>query len=38
MALIRGLPRPGLTILLVEHHIRVVMGVSDRVPVSTTAS
>ena len=33
MALIRGLRDRGLTILLVEHHIRVVMGVSDRVVV-----
>ena len=31
MALIRGLRDRGLAILLVEHHIRVVMGVSDRV-------
>jgi branched-chain amino acid transport system ATP-binding protein len=33
MALIRGLRDRGLAILLVEHHIRVVMGVSDRVVV-----
>jgi branched-chain amino acid transport system ATP-binding protein len=33
MALIRGLRDRGLAILLVEHHIRVVMGVSDRVAV-----
>jgi branched-chain amino acid transport system ATP-binding protein len=33
MALIRGLRDQGLAILLVEHHIRVVMGVSDRVVV-----
>ena len=33
MALIRGLRDEGLTILLVEHHIRVVMQVSDRVAV-----
>jgi branched-chain amino acid transport system ATP-binding protein len=33
MALIRGLRERGLAILLVEHHIRVVMGVSDRVVV-----
>jgi len=33
MALIRGLRDRGLTILLVEHHIRVVMQVSDRVAV-----
>ena len=31
MALIRGLRDRGLAIVLVEHHIRVVMGVSDRV-------
>jgi branched-chain amino acid transport system ATP-binding protein len=31
MTLIRGLRDRGLAILLVEHHIRVVMGVSDRV-------
>jgi branched-chain amino acid transport system ATP-binding protein len=31
MVLIRGLRDRGLAILLVEHHIRVVMGVSDRV-------
>jgi branched-chain amino acid transport system ATP-binding protein len=31
MALIRQLRDQGLAILLVEHHIRVVMGVSDRV-------
>ena len=31
MALIRSLRDRGLAILLVEHHIRVVMGVSDRV-------
>ena len=31
MALIRDLRDRGLAILLVEHHIRVVMGVSDRV-------
>jgi branched-chain amino acid transport system ATP-binding protein len=33
MALIRGLRDQGLTILLVEHHIRVVMQVSDRIVV-----
>jgi branched-chain amino acid transport system ATP-binding protein len=33
MALIRGLRERGLAIVLVEHHIRVVMGVSDRVAV-----
>jgi branched-chain amino acid transport system ATP-binding protein len=33
MALIRGLRDQGLTILLVEHHIRVVMQVSDRIAV-----
>ena len=33
MALIRSLRDRGLAILLVEHHIRVVMGVSDRVAV-----
>jgi branched-chain amino acid transport system ATP-binding protein len=33
MALVRGLREQGLTILLVEHHIRVVMQVSDRVAV-----
>ncbi|MBI4010734.1 MAG: ABC transporter ATP-binding protein [Candidatus Rokubacteria bacterium] len=33
MALIRSLRDAGLTILLVEHHIRVVMQVSDRVAV-----
>jgi len=33
MALIRSLRDRGLAILLVEHHIRVVMGVSDRVVV-----
>jgi len=33
MALIRGLRDQGLTIVLVEHHIRVVMQVSDRVAV-----
>jgi branched-chain amino acid transport system ATP-binding protein len=33
MALIRTLRGRGLAILLVEHHIRVVMGVSDRVAV-----
>jgi branched-chain amino acid transport system ATP-binding protein len=33
MALIRHLRDRGLAILLVEHHIRVVMGVSDRVVV-----
>jgi ABC-type branched-subunit amino acid transport system ATPase component len=33
MALIRCLRDRGLAILLVEHHIRVVMGVSDRVAV-----
>jgi branched-chain amino acid transport system ATP-binding protein len=33
MALIRGLRAAGLTVLLVEHHIRVVMQVSDRVAV-----
>jgi ABC-type branched-subunit amino acid transport system ATPase component len=33
MALIRNLRDRGLAILLVEHHIRVVMGVSDRVVV-----
>jgi ABC-type branched-subunit amino acid transport system ATPase component len=33
MALIRDLRDRGLAILLVEHHIRVVMGVSDRVVV-----
>ena len=33
MTLIRGLRDRGLAILLVEHHIRVVMGVSDRVVV-----
>jgi len=33
MAVIRGLRDRGLAILLVEHHIRVVMGVSDRVAV-----
>jgi branched-chain amino acid transport system ATP-binding protein len=33
MALIRGLRDRGLAILLVEHHIRVVMGISDRVAV-----
>ncbi len=33
MALIRALRDRGLAILLVEHHIRVVMGVSDRVVV-----
>ena len=33
MALIRSLRDRGLAILLVEHHIRVVMGVSDRVTV-----
>jgi branched-chain amino acid transport system ATP-binding protein len=33
MALIRSLRDRGIAILLVEHHIRVVMGVSDRVAV-----
>jgi ABC-type branched-subunit amino acid transport system ATPase component len=33
MGLIRRLRAEGLTILLVEHHIRVVMEVSDRVAV-----
>ncbi len=33
MTLIRGLRDQGLTIPLVEHHIRVVMQVSDRVAV-----
>jgi branched-chain amino acid transport system ATP-binding protein len=33
MALIRSLRAAGLTVLLVEHHIRVVMQVSDRVAV-----
>jgi branched-chain amino acid transport system ATP-binding protein len=33
MALIRDLRDRGLAILLVEHHIRLVMGVSDRVTV-----
>ncbi|HEY7601326.1 MAG TPA: ABC transporter ATP-binding protein [Methylomirabilota bacterium] len=33
MALIRSLRDRGLAILLVEHHIRVVMGVSDQVTV-----
>jgi branched-chain amino acid transport system ATP-binding protein len=33
MAVIRGLRDRGLAIVLVEHHIRVVMGVSDRVAV-----
>jgi branched-chain amino acid transport system ATP-binding protein len=33
MTLIRGLRTAGLTVLLVEHHIRVVMQVSDRVAV-----
>jgi len=33
MALIRGLRDRGIAIVLVEHHIRVVMGVSDRVAV-----
>jgi branched-chain amino acid transport system ATP-binding protein len=33
MALIRRLRQDGLTMLLVEHHIRVVMQVSDRVAV-----
>ena len=33
MTLIRSLRDRGLAILLVEHHIRVVMGVSDRVAV-----
>ena len=33
MALIRSLRDRGIAVLLVEHHIRVVMGVSDRVAV-----
>ena len=33
MELIRRLRAEGLTILLVEHHIRVVMAISDRVAV-----
>jgi ABC-type branched-subunit amino acid transport system ATPase component len=33
MTVIRGLRDGGLAVLLVEHHIRVVMGVSDRVAV-----
>jgi branched-chain amino acid transport system ATP-binding protein len=33
MRLIRGLREEGLTIVLVEHHIRVVMQISDRVAV-----
>jgi branched-chain amino acid transport system ATP-binding protein len=33
MALIRGLRDRGLAILLVEHHIRAVMGISDRAAV-----
>lgn len=33
MALIRRFRAEGLTVLLLEHHLRVVMEVSDRVPV-----
>ena len=33
MELIRKLRRSGLTVLLIEHHMRAVMGVSDRVMV-----
>jgi branched-chain amino acid transport system ATP-binding protein len=32
-ALIRGLPRDGFTILLVEHDMRLVMGISERIHV-----
>jgi branched-chain amino acid transport system ATP-binding protein len=33
MALIRSIRDRGVTVLLIEHHMRVVMGISDRITV-----
>ena len=33
MALIREVRSRGVTVLLIEHHMRVVMGISDRITV-----
>ena len=33
MALIRKIRESGVTVLLIEHHMNVVMGISDRVAV-----